>query len=297
MQGSLSAGAGSASRSSERRLLLLALVFGLAAAGLIVVYLRQLEARNQAPIPTVPVVVAKEDMAPGTTIAPNMVELRPLPESAVGRDGVSRLDQAVGRVVRYPVARGEQVGNLRLIDAPAVRTLSFQIPAGMRGFTIPVNQTKSPAALMAPGDWVDVLATVEVKGPQAGSLLQGPPNMPFIPWFGDAGEPHGAITLLQNVQVLAVQKAQVEGVPYEPAARGAPPKDGTITYLTLAVTPDQAQMLTLAVERSKTITVALRPFGDDETPELSPFLEPIRLPSSAAPGTAGSVPPQPQPQP
>jgi Flp pilus assembly protein CpaB len=99
------------------------------------------------------------------------------------------------------------------------------------------------------------------------------------------------------VLVLAVQKAQVEGVPYEPAARGAPPKDGTITYLTLAVTPDQAQMLTLAVERSKTITVALRPFGDDETPELSPFLEPIRLPSAAVPGAAGSGPPPPQPQP
>jgi Flp pilus assembly protein CpaB len=162
----------------------------------------------------------------------------------------------------------------------------------MRGFTIPVTQTKSPVALRAPGDFVDILATFEVKGTGSAAPPAALPNLPFVPWFGDSADPRGAITLLQNVQVLAVQRAQVEGLPYDPSVRGTPPKDGNVTYLTLAVTPEEAQMLALAVERSRTITVSLRPFGDTETQELTPFVEPVRLPASAD-ANAGAPAPNP----
>jgi hypothetical protein len=53
------------------------------------------------------------------------------------------------------------------------------------------------------------------------------------------------------------------------------PKDASVSYLTLAVTPEQAQALTLLSERSSSMTVSLRPFGDSETKSLAPFTEPI----------------------
>jgi Flp pilus assembly protein CpaB len=246
---------------------------GLLAAGLMLFYLRSIEARTRGVGPTMSVVVARQEIDAGTMITPAMVELRTLPQTAVGGDAIGEIDQVTNRVARYPIARGEPIVGVRLVDPLGSRALSFQIPAGSRGFTIPVNQTRSPAALIAPGDFVDVIATVE------GPLGDGNPppsagasSLP-LPSFGDPRAPHGAITLLQNVQVLAVQRSLVEGVPYEPAARGVPPREATVNYLTLAVSPEQAQLLALAVERARTITVALRSFGDTETRPLSPIFE------------------------
>lgn len=75
-----------------------------------------------------------------------------------------------------------------------------------------------------------------------------------------------------------MQRQYVEGgVPYDPSVRGTLPKESNITYVTLAVTPEQAQLLTLAVEKAKLLTLSLRPFGDDGIKELPPVVEPLRL--------------------
>lgn len=111
---------------------------------------------------------------------------------------------------------------------------------------MPVDVTRSVAALLAPGDFVDVLAGAQ-----------------------------GA-TLLQNVQVVSVQREFVEGVPYDESVRGEPPEKDSISYVTLAVTPEQAQVLWAAVQ-SGAITLALRPFGDDEVVAVSPPENPLSL--------------------
>jgi hypothetical protein len=56
--------------------------------------------------------------------------------------------------------------------------------------------------------------------------------------------------------------------------RGEPSKESQGGYLTLAVTPEQAQQLALLVDKTKALTVTLRAFGDADTRDLAPFLEP-----------------------
>jgi Flp pilus assembly protein CpaB len=57
--------------------------------------------------------------------------------------------------------------------------------------------------------------------------------------------------------------------------RGEPPeKSDSIGFVTLAVTPEQAQALFLA-QKEATLTIVLRPFGDDAEVALAPFLEPF----------------------
>jgi len=104
---------------------------------------------------------------------------------------------------------------------------------------------------------------------------------------GRERDARAAATILQNVQVVSVQRNTAEGgVPYDPAVRGSVPKDGTVSYLTLAVTPEQVQLLTIVTDKAKTITVSLRPFGDTEVKGLRPMAEPLPLDQILQPATS-----------
>lgn len=287
-------------RSVDFRILLLALVLGAVAAGLIVAYLSSRDSggtTEEVAVPTLSVVVAAEDIAAGKEITGSMVELKALPETAVIDNAATDTTQVVGQTLRYPVAKGEQLSNLRLLDRPEVQALSFQIPEGLRGFTIPVSVTDSPAALLVPGDFVDVLLSVDLEtlaleeAPE-GALAAEPPapaaenELALEP----ISQPQAAVTLLQNVQVLSVREVYVEnGVPYEPSVRGEQPDEENVTYVTLALSPEQTQLLWLASQDGD-ITLSLRAFGDDEIEELPPVTEPLRIGPTGAIETSSTAP-------
>jgi pilus assembly protein CpaB len=262
-------------RSVDLRVLLLALILGVVAAGLIVAYLAGSDSGgggDTKAVPTLSVVVASEDIAAGQKVTDSMVELKALPETAVISDAATAKEQVIGQTLRYPVTEGEQVSNLRLVEPLKVQALSFQIPPGMRGFTIPVSVNNSPAALLAPGDFVDVLVSGD-----ADTLAVAEPPVP-VAGAGGEGDLKAAVTLLQNVQVLSVQRDYVDnGVPYEPSVRGEPPEDEGVSYVTLSLTPEQAQTLWLASQEGA-VTLALRAFGDGEIKDLGPVTEPLLLP-------------------
>src|SRR5690606_38108835 len=110
--------------------------------------------------------VAREEIAVGAVLEEDMLEVKELSTEAIISGAATDLEAVVGETARYPIAQGEQVNAVRLVAPTEVQALSFTIPEGMRGFTIPVSTSESPAALFAPGDFVDVL----VAG-TAGSLV------------------------------------------------------------------------------------------------------------------------------
>ena len=253
-------------RKTNRRALILALVLGVVAAVLTVLFLsgRGDASNEQPPVTTLQVVVAAREIAPGQKITESMVELKALPVSAVINNAATATDQVVGQVARYPVEIGEQFGKLQLVQPGAVQALSFQIPEGLRAFTIPISVNNSPAALMAPGDFIDLL----VSGSPA--VLRQTPQLNLIE--GNYANAQGSITatLLQNVQVLALNTSYVDnGVTYDPSVRGAPV--GVVSYLTLALTSEQVQLLS-RVGNDGQITLSLRRFGDETIEELRPII-------------------------
>jgi pilus assembly protein CpaB len=272
MQGTLSANPGSLSIAprADRRVVVIALLLGAVAAVLTFAYLRSLGPRTEAASGALPVVVASRDVEAGQKLTDAMLEVKVLPEAAIASTAFTTKEQVVGQAVRYPIGRGEQVTGTRLIEPAKVPALSFQIPAGLRGFTIPVNAMKSPASLAAPGDFVDVLAAFP-----ADVLGLTPPAQPQASSIGRAGlDSHAAVTLIQNVQVLSVQQKYAEGTgTYEPSTRAAPPRESNITHVTLAVKPDEAQLLALAVDKASLLTLSLRAFGDAETLDVRPIPE------------------------
>src|SRR5215211_5849287 len=250
-------------RQNERRPLILAAVFGLVAAVLVFALLAGKGGDKSSPsVPQVSAVVAKADMPVGTKIAADLIEVKALPQSGAAVGVLSR-DDAIGKTVRYPISRGEQITDAKLVQAAKGQGLAFQIPPGMRGMTIPVSISNTPAALIAPGDFVDVIVTADV------TTLTGRVILP--PAGSSGGDIQGSATLLQNIQVLSVDRSRVEGgVPYDSSVRGAPPAEkDSIGFVTLAVNPEQAQLLWLAQDKGK-ITVTLRPFADGDIWALPP---------------------------
>ena len=258
----------------DRRVLVLALVLGAISAGLVVAFLASRDSSDPAVVANTSVrevVVATREIPVGTQIQTSMLEVRSLPVSAVISDAATSLEQVAGETARYPIAPGEQLSLLRLVEAPKSEALSFQIPDGMRGFTIPVNVSESPAGVLVPGDFVDVLyagaARSDIETPRLLQLTQGDEE-------GDV-EYRAAITLLQNVQVLSVQRNYVDnGVKYDSSVRGELPEDGGVSNITLALTPEQSQLMWLASQDGQ-MTLALRPFGDDSVAELEPISGPL----------------------
>jgi Flp pilus assembly protein CpaB len=256
-----------AAPKADRRALIIALALGALAALFTLLYLRGVAARTETAGANLTVVVAARDIPIGEKITDGMVELRTLPEAALVSGAATAKEAVVGMSLRYPIAKGEQFSGARLLDPSKVPALSFQIPHGLRGYTIPVDANKSPASLLTPGDFVDVLAAVptEVLGIAPPAAAQQRATTEF----------HVATTLLQNVQVISVQRDFAEGAGvYEPATRAAPRKDApSVQYVTLAVKPDDTQLLALAVDKAKLLTLSLRAFGDSEVPDLKPLPE------------------------
>jgi pilus assembly protein CpaB len=246
--------------------LVIAAVLGTVAAILVLVYLSNAESgTTTVNVATTPVVVAAQAINVGERITADKLATREVPTTAVAADSFRDSGLVVGQVARYPIATGEAVTHSRLVEAPKVQAISFQIPPGLRGMTIPVNTTVSPAALTAPGDFVDVLVSVQ------GSGIQGGPT-------GAAAQNRGVATLMQNIQVLSVGTTYINnGVVYEPSLRGAPPADGVgVGFVTLAVTPEQAQILWLAQDSGR-LKLLLRPFGEDSTFPVPPVFEPLSV--------------------
>jgi pilus assembly protein CpaB len=256
--------------ATTRRQLLLAAALGVLAAIFIALFLNSADGRsNSEPsVASVSIVVASRLIEPGKTITDAMVGVRTIPQTAAPTDAFGDKALVVGRVARYPIEENEPLRAARLVDAPKVQSLSFQIPAGMRGMSIPVDINKSPAALLVPGDFVDVLVSVEIA-------LLGV-TAPVV--NSDNDELEGAVTLLQNVQVLSVQRNYAEtGVVYDASTRGQPlDEKETVNFVTLAVSPEDAQLLWLAQSKGK-LTLILRPFGEDNRLPLRPVTEPLNL--------------------
>jgi pilus assembly protein CpaB len=132
----------------------------------------------------------------------------------------------VGHGVINPISKGEFFLPNRLAGENAGAGLPALIPPGMRAVSVRVNEVVSVAGFVTPGTRVDV-------------LLTGAP--------GGSGEQQ-TTTVLQNVAVLA------SGHTLERTSSGEAQNTAVITLL---VTPDDAQRLTLASTEGH-IQLALR---------------------------------------
>ena len=279
---------------STRVLFYLALVFAVVAGVFVFVALNQSgDDEKEAVTPGVTtssrqVVVAGEDIDIRTEVTEGMLTMKTVPEDEALQGAYSDYEPVVGQVTRQDIFKGEQVTRSKVgpqTDTEIEQGLSFVIPAGMRGFSIKVDETSAVGGLLLPGDLVDVIGVFDDE---------------------DDFDVDKAVTLLQNIEVLAVAQESQEAIPPPAAADeeatpvaedgateeaasqqdslGTRPEDvetkPKAKTVTMAVTPEQAQLLALSQAQGK-LVLALRPYGDAAEVSLN---ETTLLPMGARPG-------------
>jgi pilus assembly protein CpaB len=223
---------------NRSRLLLIGIVaLALGAFVSFAVY-RNLQSRtgsNNAP--GVDVVIATGDIQVGAKIEDKDVKVVRFPSGDLPPSCFHQKSSVIGRGVVLPIAKGEFVLPLKLAGENAGFGLPSLIPPGMRAVSVRVNEVVSVAGFVLPGTRVDVLLT---------------------------GNPSGAseqqtTTVLENVAVIAT------GQRLERNSAGDPQMTPVITLL---VSPDDAQKLTLATTQGR-IQLALRNPLDTKQQDLA----------------------------
>jgi pilus assembly protein CpaB len=133
-------------------------------------------------------------------------------------------DAAIRRGVISPIFQGEQLNEKRLALPGSGGGLAATIPPGMRACAVKVNEVVGVAGFVVPGMRVDVLISGTPPGmdPAGGSKVK---------------------TILQNIEVLSA------GTNFQKDAEGKP---ANVPVVNLLVTPDQAELLSLAGSANQT---------------------------------------------
>lgn len=225
----------------SRRVLIIALLLSIIAAGAAYYYLST--SLEQGPVDartgeTTEVVVALQEIPAQTRITREMVNIRKVPIQYVQPGIAKSVDQVAGRIAIVHILRDEQITLAKLAgEGMPKKRLSYNIPEGYRAITIPVNEIKGVAGFPTVGDRVDMLIT--------------------------GSNPVETETLLQNIEILAtggVTVMQDDG------------EQRFVPTFTLSVTPEQAQIITLA-EKTVDVRLILRSPVDEGVVSIPPTTE------------------------
>lgn len=199
---------------------------------------------QQQSVKTYKVVQALADLEPGQPITQDMVTVV-TSNDRPPMGTLTLLSQALGKMVKSPIVKGEPLDGSRLLD-----TGYIMVNEGMRAITISVNIFGGVNGALVPGSHVDILTSVK------------------------EGEQLVTRTLLQNIQIATIGSS--------PNAGAHPSADGAIP-VTVLVTPQQAQKLTLA-NGLGTFHLTLRNFNDKRNLQI-PTEDLTGLMTGLQPGT------------
>ena len=210
--------------------------------GGLLIYRFLVASRPQAakPAPTMTrLVLAAKDLEIGRVLKEEDFKIEDWP-GGIPTGATSRIQDLVGRGVIALIYEKEPIVESRLAARGAGGGLASMIPPGMRAVAIRVNEVVGVAGFVTPGMRVDVL----ISG-NSGTTTN---NLGMM-----------TKTMLQNMEVLSA------GQDYKKDAEGKPV---LVQVVNLLVTPEQAEMLTLAASQT-TIQLVLRNPLDHEVSKTS----------------------------
>ncbi len=175
------------------------------------------------------VVVAAADLGVGARVAESDLRLVKLPDGDLPDGVYHSTSEIAGRGIILPISKNEIVTTKKVAAENSGAGLPSLITPGMRAVSVKVNDVVAVAGFAVPGTRVDV-------------LLTGNPDKTGSP------EKVTTTTVLSNVQVLAA------GQKLEHSPDGKPE---TVPVITLLVSPEDAERLTLASQEGR-IQLALR---------------------------------------
>ena len=195
------------------------------------------------------VLVAKNNINVGQTIAPAELKWQPWPVTALVPTYVRKsampdaFEKLTGAIVRYAFVAGEPINEGKLIRADGSGFMAALLPSGKRAISTEISAETGAGGFILPNDRVDVILTRREKD--------------------DKGDHVVTETILRNIRILAIDQTLGE-------------KNGQKVVIgktaTLELSPGQTETLALSRQQG-TLSLALRSLADaerDETNEDTP---------------------------
>src|SRR5882757_7546365 len=197
-------------------------------------------------LPTMDVLVAKDDINLGQTVAAESLQWQTWTESSASgsfirkKDRPDAITQIVGSIARAPFIAGEPIREQKLVKANGSGFMAAILPSGMRAVSTEISAETGAGGFILPNDRVDVILSKREKQP----VPDGPPV-----------EIVSSQLVVSNVRVLAIDQAPKE-------------KEGQNAVLgktaTLELSPEEVGVLAKA-RLSGTLSLALRSIADSKT--------------------------------
>jgi len=259
-------------------LLILAIIFGLAAVFGVMFYVNNLRATLEKEGEKVDVLVATQDILKDTPveeiISKKLVEVKKIPLKYVITGYMTSLDKYQDYFVSNQINKGEQITPVKFIKSSDI-TFSFAVPKAMVAISIPFNEVVGVSNLLTVGDRVNVIATFQGEQQQAQQQTSSNQTAYTSGSQSDAASNGEAAvvtsttkTVLWNIEILyigakiviAESSANNKGML---SSSGSSQEPVEIKTVTLAVTPEQAEKLVFSEELG-TVWLALLPVGGVE---------------------------------
>ena len=274
-------------------LLILAIIFGLAAVLGVMFYVNNLRASIEKEGEKVDVLVATQDIIKDTSveeiISKKLVEVQKIPRRYVVTGYMASLDIYQDYFVSNQISKGEQITPVKFIKSSDI-TFSFEVPKGMVAISIPFNEVVGVSNLLTVGDRVNIIATflveqqqqvqqqatssqtADTSGTQSNAAGNGNGGAASENDYS-SGDPSAVVadttkTVLWNIEILYIG-AKVIIDELSTTNKGLLSSGGSskepieIKTVTLAVTSEQAEKLVFSEELG-TVWLALLPVGGVE---------------------------------
>jgi len=199
------------------------------------------DSRAETPVQ---VVVAARDLDPMTVVAAGDVATTAVAPLTVAEGSATDPIQVVGKVLRVPVKAGQAFSRANFAAEGSGVHLASALMTGKRAVSIALSDDMGIEPLLYPGSTVDVLATMTADGQDG------------------LGAQRVSMTILQRVVVLAVGHETV-------VAPSAKEEDGSVIgrgprpKVTLLLTPEQAEILKLAMDEGSLSLTLRNPMDGD----------------------------------
>jgi pilus assembly protein CpaB len=202
-----------------------------------------------AQLPTVDILVAKNDIGLGQSVKPEDMQWQSWPTASASSSFISKANRAeamrevTGSIARAPFIAGEPIREQKLVKADGSGFMAAILPTGYRAVSTEISPETGAGGFILPNDRVDVLLSRRDRNPDKGGA-----------------DIISSEIILTNIRVLAIDQAPKE-------------KDGTSALVgktvTLELKPEQAETLARS-RQSGTLSLALRSITDVNMVEAAP---------------------------
>jgi pilus assembly protein CpaB len=207
------------------------------------------EQPSEAPVLALEDVLVLGETLPMGSAIDNQLRWQPWPADAVSEGFITRsaepeaLEALKGSIARVEIYSGEPLRRSKLIGQ-GQSFMSSILPTGKRAVATQIAADTSAGGFILPNDYVDIIMTRRATAEGAG----GP-------------EGFTTETILQNIRILAIDQAIQED------EEGKRVRVGQTA--TLELTPQQAEIITVAQQMADRLTLALRPITETQATNLA----------------------------